>query len=104
MENQDHATIGDGMTQEREAKILEGAIEKWGATAQVVVAIEELSELQKELCKYLRGRGSFEHIAEEIADVEIMLEQMKMLFFCTDEVRNVRRRKVERLKERLDNG
>ena len=54
MENQDHATIGDGMTQEREAKILEGAIEKWGVTAQVVVAIEELSELQKELCKFLR--------------------------------------------------
>ena len=54
MENQDHATIGGGMTQEREAKILEGAIEKWGVTAQVVVAIEELSELQKELCKFLR--------------------------------------------------
>lgn len=40
--------------------------------------------------------------AEEIADVEIMLEQMKMLFCCTDDVRNERRRKVERLKERLD--
>lgn len=41
---------------------------------------------------------------EEIADVEIMLEQMKMLFCCADDVRDVRRRKVERLKERLDNG
>ena len=41
-------------------------------------------------------------IAEEIADVEIMLEQMKMLFCCTDDVRNERRRKVERLKERMD--
>ena len=47
MENQDHATIGDGMTQEREAKILDGAIVQWGVPAQVVVAIEELSELQK---------------------------------------------------------
>lgn len=26
MENQDHATIGDGMNQEREAKILEGRV------------------------------------------------------------------------------
>ena len=50
------------------------------------------------------GRGSIEHIAEEIADVEIMLEQMKMLFLCADDVRDVRRRKVERLKVRLDNG
>ena len=41
-------------------------------------------------------------LAEEIADVEIMLEQMKMLFCCTDDVRNERRRKVERLKGRLD--
>ena len=69
---------------------------------QITVAFEEMSELQKELCKYLRGRGSFEHIAEEIADVEIMLEQLKMLFFCTDDVRNERRRKVERRKDRLD--
>ena len=66
--------------------------------------MEEMSELQKELCKDLRGRGSFEHIAEEIADVEIMLEQMKMLFGCTDDVRDWRRRKVERLKERLDDA
>ena len=34
--------------------------------------------------------------------MEIMLEQMKMLFCCTDGVRNERRRKVERLKDRLD--
>ena len=38
------------------------------------------------------------------ADVEIMFEQMKMLFCCADDVRDVRRRKVERLKERIDNG
>ena len=29
---------------------------------------------------------------------------MKMLFLCADDVRDVRRRKVERLKVRLDNG
>ena len=36
--------------------------------------------------------------------MEIMIEQMKMLFCCTEDVRSVRKRKVERLKERLDNG
>mgnify|MGYP007125830027 CR=1 FL=1 len=36
--------------------------------------------------------------------METMLEQMEMLFCCADDVRNERRRKVERLKERLDNG
>ena len=81
MENQDHATIGDGMTQEREAKILEGAIEKWGATAQVVVAIEELSELQKELCKFLRyGRCDELTMHDEMTDVSIMLNQLSLIF------------------------
>ncbi len=87
-----------------DAEVLQRALDTYGSTLQIVVMMEEMSELQKELCKYLRGRGSFEHIAEEIADVEIMLEQMKMLFCCADDVRNERRRKVERLKERLDNG
>ena len=43
-----------------------------------------------------------EPAAEEIADVEIMLEQMMMLFCCADDVRDWRRRKVARLKKRLD--
>lgn len=85
-----------------EAEVLQRAMDTYGSLPQIVMVFEEMSELQKELCKYLRGRGSFEHIAEEIADVEIMLEQMKMLFCCTDDVRNERRRKVERLKDRLD--
>lgn len=87
-----------------ESAVLQRALDTYGSLPQIVMVFEEMSELQKELCKYLRGRGSFEHIAEEIADVEIMLEQMKMLFCCADDVRDWRRRKVERLKARLDNG
>lgn len=87
-----------------ESEVLQRALDTYGSRAQVVMVFEEVSELQKELCKYLRGLGSFEHIAEEIADVEIMLEQMKMLFFCANDVREVRKRKVERLKERLDDA
>ena len=35
-----------------------------------MVAIEEMSELTKELCKNGRGQENTNHIAEEIADVE----------------------------------
>lgn len=87
-----------------ESEVLQRALDTYGSRAQVVMVFEEVSELQKELCKYLRGKYSPANIAEEIADVEIMLEQMKMLFCCADDVHDVRRRKVERLKERLDNG
>ncbi len=51
---------------------------------QIVVAIEELSELQKELCKSLRGKTNIHNILEEIADVLIMIEQMKLYFNLTD--------------------
>lgn len=87
-----------------ETEVLQRALDTYGSLPQIVMVFEEMSELQKELCKYLRGKYSSANIAEEIADVEIMLEQMKMLFCCTDDVSNERRRKVERLKERLDNG
>lgn len=85
-----------------ESEVLQRALDTYGSSLQIAMVFEEMSELQKELCKYLRGRGSFEHIAEEIADVEIMLEQMMMLFCCADDVRDWRRRKVARLKKRLD--
>lgn len=85
-----------------ESKVLQRALDTYGSTLQIAMVFEEMSELQKELCKYLRGKYSSANIAEEIADVEIMLEQMKMLFCCTDDVRNERRRKVERLKDRME--
>lgn len=76
------------MTQEREGKILEAAIETWGEEAQIVVAIEEMSELTKALSKYLRyylaERGDHGQIVadirEEMADVSIMLNQMALIF------------------------
>ena len=85
-----------------ELKVLQRALDTYGSLPQIVMVFEEMSELQKELCKYLRGKYSPANIAEEIADVEIMLEQMKMLFCCADDVRDGRRRKVARLKKRLD--
>lgn len=87
-----------------ETEVLQRALDTYGSLPQIVMVFEEMSELQKELCKYLRGKYSPASIAEEIADVEIMIEQIKMLFCCAEDVRNERRRKVERLKERLDNG
>ena len=53
-------------------------LDKFGMKNQMVKCIEELSELQKELCKYFLGQGSIGNFIEEIADVEIMLEQMKL--------------------------
>ena len=83
------------------------AIETYGEEAQITMVFEEGSELQKALCKYLRIEHTMNKIellpsiAEEIADVEIMLEQMKLLFGINNEVENFKVFKVDRLKERL---
>lgn len=91
-----------------EEAILRKALETYGSLAQINMVFEEMSELQKELCKHLRGKDNLAEIAEEIADVEIMLSQMKYLFDCENTVKNYRQQKVERLAHRLekenDNG
>lgn len=84
-----------------EAYVLEKAIETFGPELQQLVAIEEMSELQKELCKRYRGFDNQEHIAEEIADVEIVLEQLTMMFRCRGKVGEIRSEKVKRLWERI---
>ena len=69
---------------------------------QLIVAIEELSELQKELCKTLRGNINKENIVEELANVLIMLDQLKIYFKIEDdEIRDIIDQKIKRTKERL---
>ncbi len=82
-------------------KVYRKAADKYGLDKQVVVAIEEMAELQKELCKCLRGEANVEYIIEEIADVEIMLEQLIMFYNCRGSVDYEKQYKIERLVERL---
>lgn len=65
-------------------QILQTNIDHHGSAMEVDVAIEEMSELIKELVKHRRGRQNVLQIAEEIAHVEIMLHQVKMIFDCDD--------------------
>ena len=60
--------------------------EKFGTKIQLIIAIEEMSELTKELTKTIRGYDRQENIIEEIADVRIMIEQLELIFDCHDEV------------------
>lgn len=83
-------------------EILKNALQHYGANSQRIVAIEEMSELTKELCKVSRGEENAAHIAEEIADVRIMLDQMEILFDCAGAAAAYQAAKVERLRKRLE--
>jgi len=74
--------------EQKEMALYEAAVEKFGKKPQLLVAIEEMSELSKALLKYIRnlefGHGDAEdilkNINEERADVAIMLSQLEVIF------------------------
>lgn len=86
---------------EERVKTYTNALCRYGRNAQMVVALEELSECQKEICKILRGGGDLEHLAEEIADATIMLEQLQLIFTINDLVCQKMDEKILRLENRL---
>ena len=89
-------------TVDNEQPIYKSALNKWGKENQTRMMFEEMAELQKELCKEARGEDNTDAIAEEIADVKIMLEQMTILHNCKDMVEIQMKRKLQKLKERLE--
>lgn len=83
-------------------EILNAALNRWGAELQTAVAIEEMAELTKELCKHARGADNTDAIAEEIADVYIMLSQMEILYGVEERVIWWYNAKFARLETRLE--
>lgn len=82
--------------------VLALAISTYGKDMQLTVAIEELSELIKEICKHKRGADNTEAIVEEMADCHIMLEQLEMIFGLEGAViADAIDKKVKRLERRL---
>ena len=75
----------------------------WGEQDQIRQTIEECAELIVKLAKYRRNvNGSTkEQIAEEIADVEIMCKQMRIVF-SNELVDSFRIQKLAQLNERVD--
>lgn len=82
--------------------IYEKAIARNGTLLQCIVALEELSEAQKEVCKLLREKGSKERLAEEIADATIMLEQLRLIYGVNETVCRYMDEKVQRLAEQIE--
>ena len=78
-------------------KILRATIEHYGGSGQQLKAIEELSELIRAISR----ANDPENIAEEMADVRIMLDQLEIIFGNHDAVKAWEFRKLQRLNHRL---
>lgn len=80
--------------------LYEFATETWGEEPQIDMVGEECSELATEVFRYWRGRSDESDLADEAADVEIILEQLRVII--GDElVDSAKERKLNRLEKRL---
>lgn len=91
-----------------EFEIYEQAVKHYGNLNQIVKAMEECGELIRALARWLQGDPDVVNIAEEIADVEIMVEQIKIIFGKQFDVKHgeiflgfKKSEKLNRLAERL---
>ena len=82
-------------------KVYQAALNKWGVDLQTMMAVEEMSELTKEICKIKRGKMDLDAIADEIADVTIMLEQLREIYGLNDAVCDHMDAKILRLQSRV---
>jgi len=84
-------------------KIYQNALDAWGLNLQLLMAIEEATELTHSVCKLIRDNDSIalEKVADEIADNKIMIEQLEFVLNLQKEVRKRRERKLRRLKKRI---
>lgn len=85
-------------TKDEEIIICNKAINSYGNASQKIKAIEEMGELIQAISKSLLDGEN--NVEEEIADVEIMLTQLKIMYSLND-IENWRNYKLNRLKERV---
>lgn len=85
-------------------KTCQKAVKLWGTDLQLNMAIEEASELIKAICKLKRNvnADTVMSVAEEIADTEIMLEQLKIMLLCRSDVESWKNYKLERLEVMIE--
>ena len=87
-------------------ELIEQVTFHFGEKNQLIKAIEEMSELQKELCKVVLTPNltikPTDEIIDELADVEIMCTQLRHIFGISERVDERKEFKINRLKERIN--
>lgn len=78
------------------------AVQKWGKEPQLCQATEELAELIVAINHFRRDKADVREVAEEIADCQLILEQLKLIIGISKEgMEEVQQAKLEKLKRGL---
>lgn len=89
-----------GSASERHDATLRDALRVYGIEAQLCMAQEECAELIVAVSHLRRGRADIDKVAEEIADVQLVLRQIEL--HIGGRVAEHRQMKLARLKVRLE--
>lgn len=86
-------------------KDLRNIAEHYGLRAQMRQLIEEMAELTQVICKSERYDLDTvrEHLVEEVADVQVVLEQVIYLL-GDNRIEQIRAEKIERQKRRIEDA
>lgn len=85
----------------QESEVCRRAINQYGILRQMAKAAEEFAEAAAAINRHIATEGSHEEIISELADVEVMCVQMRMIY-GTDAIDQARAEKVARLHGRLN--
>jgi NTP pyrophosphatase (non-canonical NTP hydrolase) len=84
-------------------QIYEKVLALWGRTSQMDLLVEECAELIQAMQKLNHRHGDVIAVVEELADVEIMCEQMRLIFNPV-EIDKIKEQKLRRLEARFFKG
>ena len=100
---------------DRARTLYQRAIAAWTVAKQIMVYFEESAELQKEVAKYERYKEFFDleenwaqkglqldRIVDEIADTQVMVEQLQVIYNIESDVSVCYKDKLQRLENRLE--
>ena len=82
-------------------EIYQNAVALYGEKAQFNSFTEELLELLLSMQHFIKGKTSREHVIEEMVDVSIMLEQMKIILGASKEWSHVESEKLQKLQRHI---
>lgn len=86
-----------------EVETFEALFKEYGEAHQIVMLLEELGRFQSEVCKAIYSRKKrHNRLAESIASLELLVEQLKMILHVDDDmVAMWRLDKVVQLREQV---
>ena len=90
----------------KDKKLYKKALYKWGQYAQMDIMVEECAELIKAFMKYRRYPNNpvvADNVCEEMVDVEIMIEQWKLIFGKHD-FNHIKEAKLKRLESLINDS